>query len=218
MGEIVGATGQVLGIDSDLTMVAAADRAALRAGVAGWTVHRPGQIDALPIDTGYFDGSRSERMFQHLSPTALRIGITEMARVTRIGGHLAVIDTDWATLSIDSTEPNIERRLVLFHSNRFPNGYAGRKLYRTMKEQGISDVRHFATVVPLDLPGIQFHLGYSAQLAVAARVISPLEANRWWSSLGDRAAHGTVFGQVALVMVVGRVSKRSSDILQLCAN
>jgi hypothetical protein len=77
-----------------------------------------------------------------------------------------------------------------------------------MKEQGMSDVKRFATMVPLDLAGIRFHLEYSAQLAVASGVISSVEAYRWWSALGDLSVHGTVFAQVALVMVTGRVSKR----------
>jgi SAM-dependent methyltransferase len=211
MGLVVGKSGRVLGIDSDLKMVADANMAALRAGVAGWTNHCVGQITSLPIESGRFDACRSERVFQHLTPAALRTGISEMARVTRGGGRLAAIDTDWGSLSIDSTEPGIERRLVGYHINRFPNPYAGKQLYRAMKDQGLVDVTQTSTVLQLDFESIQFHLEYSSQLAVGAGVISPIEAGRWWSNLAGLSRQGKIYAHVVLVMATGQAPTSRSD-------
>ena len=42
----------------------------------------------------------------------------ELLRVTRTGGRVVVIDGDWATLNIDSDDPNVEARRVHFQETQ----------------------------------------------------------------------------------------------------
>jgi ubiquinone/menaquinone biosynthesis C-methylase UbiE len=87
---------------------------------------------SLPFETDYFDSCRSERLFQHLSNPAQ--ALSEMTRVTKSGGWVVVLDTDWGSLSTNSDETDIERRLARFMAESFlQNGYSGRKLYRLFK-------------------------------------------------------------------------------------
>jgi hypothetical protein len=59
-----------------------------------------------------------------------------MARVTKPGGWVVVWDADWGTLSINTPEVELERRLVRVHAEReLNNGYAGRQLYELFKRQ-----------------------------------------------------------------------------------
>src|SRR5512135_1251731 len=129
LARIVGATGQVFGVDHDPEMIAEADQRAQKEGVSAWVRHRQGDATSLPFDTGTFDACRSERLFQHLPDPALVLN--EMVRVTKAGGTVVVLDADWGSLSTDTAEVDVERRLSRFDAEQFlKNGFAGRQLYR----------------------------------------------------------------------------------------
>src|SRR5947209_2683292 len=140
IARLVGPTGQVVGVDHEPDMVAEAERIAVSSGVRGWTTHQANDATALPFLNDYFDACYSERMFQHLPPPKPEQALAEAARVTKSGGWIVIIDTDWGTLSIDTPEIDIERRIVLTHAARFRNGYAGRQLYRLFRQQGLVDI------------------------------------------------------------------------------
>src|SRR5262249_22461771 len=118
---ITGSSGHVVGLDLDPGMVQMADREALRAGVAGWTTHKVGDCRQLPFAASQFDACYSERLLQHLDHPSVCRTFSEALRVTKAGGRIAVADTDWGTLSIDSDEPGIERRIVATQASRLKN-------------------------------------------------------------------------------------------------
>ena len=91
---------------------------------------------AMPFATGSFDAARSERLFQHLLQPER--ALAEMIRVTKPGGWVVVADADWYSLSIDTREVDIERRLAEVRADRFlHNAYAGRHLYRQFTAHGL---------------------------------------------------------------------------------
>ena len=110
LGQIVGSSGTVSGLDHDAAMVAEADRRARDSGVSAWVKHRLGEASALPWEANEFDASRSERLLEHLLRP--EDALVEMVRVTKPGGRVVVLDTDWGSLSTDAEEPDIERRLA----------------------------------------------------------------------------------------------------------
>ena len=63
--------GHVVGVDSDASMVAEADKRAEEAGVTAWVEHRRADATALPFEARSFDAVRSERVFQHLQDSRL---------------------------------------------------------------------------------------------------------------------------------------------------
>ena len=85
-GEVVGSTGQVVGIDLAESMLAVATRKAKARGMSHVTF-RTGDATALPFDAGSFDAitSRFCLMFLPEIPKAL----TDMARVLKPGGYVA---------------------------------------------------------------------------------------------------------------------------------
>lgn len=108
--QIVGGAGCAVGIDRDETVLAEAQTRARRADVAAWTHFVAADAAGIPYEADFFDAARSERLFQQVSdPAAV---LREMVRVTKPHGQIAVADADWATLSIDTTEVDIERRTV----------------------------------------------------------------------------------------------------------
>lgn len=87
-------------------------------------------------------------MFQHIAePLAV---LAELIRVTRPGGWIVLIHTDWASLSIDTQAVELERRIRHFVLDQvLSNGYAGRQLYRLMRQIGLQDVTVEAYTTPV---------------------------------------------------------------------
>jgi SAM-dependent methyltransferase len=206
LAEIVGSTGRVTGIDRDPEMVAEADRRAGAAGVGGWVEHRVGDATALPFDDGAFDGVRSERLLLHL-PEPER-AVAEMVRVTRPGGWVALVDTDWGTRSVDTPEVELERRMADVLSGLcLANGYSGRRLYGMAKRAGLAEVT--PEVLPLYVTDYALwrllsRMDVAGEVAVSAGVMTADEVRRLdesWRALGEA---GTFFALTTLVLVSGR--------------
>lgn len=202
----VGAAGRVIGVDSDRGMLAEARLRATEAGVGAWTLHQLANAGALPFKSDCFHASRSERLFQHLAePEGV---LREMLRVTRRGGWVVVLDTDWGTLSLHSNEIDLERRLARVHCERLlHNGYAGRQLYHLFKRQRLAEIR--IEVYPVYLVGLaQIRaltvLDEVEQAAANDGLISGPELERWHASLAEIDVEEGLFCTATLVMVGGR--------------
>jgi len=203
---LVGVNGQVIGADYDEAMIAEAEQRAEQAGVNTWARHKCVDAMSLPFETDYFDSSRSERLFQHLPNPAQ--ALSEMTRVTKLGGRVVVLDTDWGSLSTDSDEIDIERRLARFLAeSSLHNGYSGRKLYRLFKQQNLADISF--EVFPVATPNYALaRQGTQAerieQEALKAGVITSEELHRWQTGLEQADSEGIYFGCVNLMMFAGR--------------
>lgn len=202
---LVGPTGRVVGVDMDAAMIAEADRRAEEIGCSAWCQHQQADALALPLETGVFDACRSERLFQHLHNPAR--ALAEMARVTRPGGWVVVWDADWGTLSIDTPEVEIERRIVQAHTERvLNNGYIGRQLSRLFKRQQLVDIA--VEIRPWQFTNYAL-FRYLALMdsverdALAAGLITEEELRRWQQSLEQTEAEGTFFAHVNAVLVAG---------------
>jgi len=208
---VVGETGLVVGIDHDERMVAKAQERAREAGVAAWTRHETADATAIPYEAGFFDASRSERLFQHVpAPAAV---LREMVRVTRPGGRIAVADADWGTLSIGTSEVDIERRIVRLLPSFVRNAYAGRELLRLFRSQALTDVVvEVHPILWLDYAtfwATSFSLPNLEEQLLASGVVSPEEFNRFRASLAAAQENGTFFasGNIVLVTAVKQVDE-----------
>ena len=205
LAHLVGPTGQVVGLDFNAAFLAQADERADQAGVRTWVTHQHADATNLPFEANTFDACRSERLLQHLPHPEQ--AVAEMVRITRPGGWLVIADTDWGTLSIDTPEIDIERRLVRLGADMHNNGYAGRQLYRLLKRQQLADI--MIEMVP----------GYFTNYALAEQVIGPAElaqealhqsviteeeAQRWSASLAQADAEGVFFASIMGVLIAGR--------------
>ncbi len=206
LAQWVGATGQVVGVDYDAAMVREADQHAREAGVSGWVKHKQADAAFLPFETGTFDACRSERLFQHLLNPAQ--ALSEMARVTKSGGWIVVLDTDWGAASVDTSEVDIERRLARVRAERtLHNGYAGRQLYRLFKRQNLLDisiegyVSYTTSCVIARLMGVE---DVVEQEALSAGLVTPEEIDRYHFDLEQADAAGVFFASDTGIMLAGR--------------
>src|SRR5438477_598166 len=91
----LGGLGEVIAVDrSDATLAAARER---HDGSA--VDYRYGDVTALDFPDVHFDAVRCERVLQYLAePDA---AVAELARVTRSGGRVCLVDTDWESVAVD---------------------------------------------------------------------------------------------------------------------
>ena len=206
LAALVGQTGQVFGVDTDQAMVDEAEQHAAEAGVAAWVRHKLADASSLPFDSNTFDACRSERVFQHLlDPGSV---LSEMTRVTKTGGWIVVLDTDWGSMSVDTPEVDIGQRIARAKAERCVyNGYSGRQLYRLFKQQKLAEI--VAEVHPLVATDYAFArqtalLDEAEHVALTEGVITAEEVQRWRTSLEQADSAGTFFASVNQVMAVGR--------------
>lgn len=202
----LGAEGRVTGVDNDPAMLAEGRAAAQQAGVDQRTEFVAASAARLPWTQPMFDGVRAERLLQVL-PAALAAErvIAELLRVLRPGGRLVVVDTDWASASVDFPDTELERRLLgFFAAGLRPNGYAGRQMFALLRAEGLEGIE--CEVVPLVHYTVQ-DTPYGTWLpdeALAAGIVSPDEAALWREELTQRERAGRFFATVNMLIVSGR--------------
>jgi SAM-dependent methyltransferase len=206
LGQLVGQSGRVFGVDHDATMVAEANRRARDSDVSAWVEHRQAEATALPWEASEFHACRSERLFEHLlDPEAV---LAEMVRVTKPGGRVVVLDTDWGSLSTDTEETDIERRLARVHAERrLSNGYSGRRLYRLFKCRNLDhlNIEMIPTLVTsYPMARRILTLDKTEKEAVACGTVTEQEVELWHNSLERADAEGAFFSSVSMVLIGGR--------------
>jgi SAM-dependent methyltransferase len=205
----VATSGAVVGLDADSDMVQQAAQQLALAGIQNAIV-ATASAHALPFVTGHFDAVRSERMLQHLDDP--RSALEEMVRVTRVGGRVVLLDTDWGSLSMHMPDTDLERRLVAFKAGHaLRNGYSGRRLFQLMKA---------AQLHTLSLEVLPIHTTDSATArhacalddlcahALRAGAATAREIEAFHSAMRDMDAAGGFFASVNMVLVAGT---RGSD-------
>jgi ubiquinone/menaquinone biosynthesis C-methylase UbiE len=124
--EAVGVEGLVVGVDCDPKMIQQANSDSKQHINIAQLV---GDAHRLPFEEAMFDRVYAKRLFQVLPPASAPVVFGEMRRVLKPGGVLALVDTDWASLSVNFSDLKLERRLLdFFRDHMRPNGLAGRQL------------------------------------------------------------------------------------------
>ena len=123
---LVGPAGEVVGVDASETMIAAARQRTEGTGLP--VEFHVGDAMRLDLPTESFDAVRCERMLVHVPEPA--VVLTEMARVTRAGGRVVVIDIDidGTILDLPGLDRDFLRRTVHAMSDALSAGQIGRQL------------------------------------------------------------------------------------------
>ncbi len=203
MARLVGSQGRVEGIDHDPAMIEQAQSLANANQVNNTVQHQVASASQLPFANDHFDAVRSERLFMHLAQA--ENALAEAARVTKPGGRLVVVDTDWGSLSTNTGADEIERRLVKFRAESYlANGYSGRRLYGLFSAQSLCDIRvETVALHTTDLP-LWLLLTQTEQVTEVARergVLSGKEVENWQNALVRSSETEAFFGSVNIVTV-----------------
>ena len=182
MAHAVGAGGVVHGVDYDAAMIAQAWRRSRTEDVAAWVTYHHANATALPWQDNYFNATRSDRVFQHMLDPAL--AFAELLRVTRPGGRVVVISGDWATLSVDSHELDIESRRAHFVATlAADNPISGCCLRSLFAQRGMLDIQ------------VDVHPDFSAATE---------SSGCWRQSIAPNAAASGLFASANVVVICGR--------------
>jgi len=189
LADLIGPSGLVVGVEpSEVLLSEARRRAADSPLPLGFAA---GDARDLPFPAGSFDACRAERVFQHV-PDPLR-ALREMIRVTRPGGRVLVLDTDWGTAAVNGAGRRLTRRILEGFGDHITQGWIGRQLPGLFHRAGLNDIVVAAETswsrersAATDGPCPQLAAGAVDQGAVTAE-----EARHWLDQLAGAADAGT---------------------------
>lgn len=192
--------GEVVGVDASAAAIAVATE---RAGAAGVT-YTVGDLLSLDFEDKTFDGVRTERVLQHLGePDA---AVAELARVTRTGGRVCLVDTDWHSLASDGLPDELVSRMWQGASvARQHQPTMGRTLRRRLVRAGLTgvvcepvplwftDADEASTVIPIFNRGIPREAGF-----IPEELWDP-----WWAAVDRATEAGELLAVVTIWVAAG---------------
>jgi ubiquinone/menaquinone biosynthesis C-methylase UbiE len=193
----VGPNGLVTGVDFSETLIAEAIRRTAGRNLS--VTFEVGDAQSLRFPDHAFDAVRTERMLMHvLNPQQ---ALSEMARVLRPGGRMAVQDFDWGTQFCDSPYKDTTRKIALSFCDAMKNGWIGSCLPRLFREIGMTGISVSFHTITVTYDFLQLLLGGHVAHAVATGAVSAQEADSWWSHLAQANAEGTfLYGFTAFIV------------------
>ena len=200
--------GRVVGVDADPKLL---DQA--RARAAAQARHNAGFVqawaDRMPLDSDMADLTYARFLFQHLPhPVAVA---QEMARVTKTGGRVVVVDTDDSAILVEPSVPGLEeviRGSQVGQARMGGDRLVGRKLRRILHEAGLVDIE--VQVVPFtsDMVGMKTFadicLGFKAMI-VPPEIMAPEAVQATLREVYALADDPGSWAQTLAYMAVGRV-------------
>ena len=195
--------GEVVALDSSTATLAAArerhDGGAIR--------YVTGDVSALDLADDSFDGVWCERVLQHVDDADVAIG--ELVRVTRAGGRVCLLDTDWSSLAFDGVDGALAGTVIgHMHGRLTPRQLdMGRTLRRRLVDRGLRDVS--ATPVTC-------YFGDPESAAVVLPMVNrevPEEAwmtpaglrDEWFAQVGTAGERGDFLAVLTIWVVAGTV-------------
>jgi ubiquinone/menaquinone biosynthesis C-methylase UbiE len=203
IAELLKPDGRVFGVDSDPRQLAEADNRSAAAGVTERTKHIHGTAERLPFIDETFDGCRCERVIQHLSAERTKKAFREAYRVTRSGGKIVFIDTDWPSLSIHSTNTVLERSLAWLHLSSICNPFSARALPDLFISGNVAIRNVEASSVRLSASAIRTLLSQTAGLAEFIHTLPAESTKRWFAEIDESESQGRFYASVSMVTVTG---------------
>ena len=203
MGKAVGASGFVLGIDGDPRMVKEANDASVKAGMGAFVYHQAGDATRLAQTSESFDALYCERVLQHIPWAKNQAAVNEMLRVLTPGGRLVLVDTDWATLSVSSIDPIVERKVVYEHALGFANPYSGRTILSLVRNANapVKELTAEPVVIRLPYESVRFLLKSAVERAIFKGSITWAESQRFTAGLTSARDYRVFCAHLTLLMV-----------------
>jgi len=202
LSEIVGESGNVVGIDISSTMLNAARVTTHATDPSPEFMLCNGQHLAFLDAT--FHAVRSDRVIQHTSdPFTV---IKEIARVTRPAGTVVIFEPDWGTFAIWPADRNISRMILNFWCDSIPSGLVGRSLHATFLQAGLVDIEvqpMTLTLTNLAIIKKVYDLENTFSEAVKKKIVEPHQAKKWAEDLVQADSEGLVFSSLTFFLVTG---------------
>lgn len=201
VARIVGPDGGVIGVDPSASMLAEAARRADAAGVDLELHERDGRATGLAA--GRCDAVRIERVIQHVGD--IDGLVAEAMRITRPGGRIVLVDSDWGSLMVFPGDPVLVERITgVFAGRILPEAWAGRKLHDALLRHGLVDVRRSIHPVQADV-GVLRTLGAMYRRFVDSQLMTQDQADEHLGQMADAFESGGALFSLSMVIASGRV-------------
>lgn len=179
MARRVAPGGSVTGVDASTVMLA---EARARAAAAGLPVaFRAGDALNLPLPANSVDRCRADTLLQHIPDPAR--AVAEMARVTRPGGRIALVEFDLGTLAVDHPDRPTTSQVLAAVTSAAADGWAGRGLRRLLAAAGFTGITLDATFVESDYPFLHRLLAPALRQLTASGAVPAGVLGRWQQAL-----------------------------------
>ena len=145
LGDRIGPTGRVLGVDFSAELLKSA-RECYKGSAAVDFIQS--DIQKLPFDDEYLDACKVDRTLQHVeNPSAV---LKEMFRTVRPGGIIVCAEPDWGTFTIDHEDRAMVNQIAQSWGESFRNPWIGRQLMNGLRSAGFVkvEVRGILLVAP----------------------------------------------------------------------
>lgn len=103
IAQAVGHSGAVVGVDISESMLAFSRAHTDRLGLADRATFMEGNAMALPVPDDSFDVAVSTQVYEYVDD--IDRALLELYRVLRPGGRALILDTDWDSLVLNSSDP-----------------------------------------------------------------------------------------------------------------
>jgi arsenite methyltransferase len=203
LANAVGRNGRVCGIDVSGSMLA---MSAKRCVEQPWTEFRMGEAVQVPYPDQSFDAAVSTQVYEYVPdiPAAL----SELHRVLRSGGRVAILDTDYGSLIIHTKDPARMSRVLSAWDEHFVHANLPRTLSRQLREAGFTILER--TAIPMFNPEFEDNtygkglLGMMASFAVGRNEVMQGEADAWFAEFADLSQEDKFFFSLNRYLFVAR--------------
>ncbi|MDI1463608.1 methyltransferase domain-containing protein [Catellatospora sp. KI3] len=215
----VGPEGSVDGVDKSQNMLALADRR-----YAVWLRSHPGaaavrftvgDLTGLDFPAGSFDAVRCERTLQHLDDA--QAVIAELVRVTRPGGRVCLVDTDWESLAFEGIAHEVLTPMLwrLRQRTVMSNPSMGRTLRNRLRQAGVVEVECHPVTVHFTDPQEAQHVVPYFEREVLLQIVGQGEGNdemvcRWLAAVADAARRDEFLVALTIWVVAGTAPVRGT--------
>lgn len=191
LGDSVGESGSVLGVDRSPTMLAlAAERCADRSQVA----LARGDAVSVPVPDDTIDAATAVQVYEYIDE--FTHALRELARVLRPGGRAVVCDADFDSVVWRSPDPDRMARVLDAFDDHCPHPNLGSRLAPELRAAGLSVER----VQPNTMVNTGLDDTFAGQLAEAVAdyvadhaAVGRAAADAWLADLRELEADGGTF-------------------------
>lgn len=192
MAMLVGEAGRITGIDVSADMLALAEQ---RCADFPQVSLYQAKAEDIPEAEASFDAAVCTQVLLYLSEVSR--ALSEMYRVLKPGGRLAIVETDWRGVVLNSFDDALTRRMLAAWDAAVSSPNLPARLGPLLRAQGFSAVRveAFPIVNTSPAPGLwsMDMLEQFAQHGQAQGAVTAAEADAWLADLRRKGTEGAYF-------------------------